>query len=265
MAGGAVLTLLSSFTAWGQEPAKTGTAVGPYPALPGATTKPPGRIGTVALFDVVKFFAAPPRDRNAAPCTWTRSSNSTAGWIPASPQGPSGIIAARTPRVACGDTWRWRTHSPATRRLSSPRGSTEAIAPYDAGFRRLAEAQRRERCVFETDIGPCLHPRISGGSPGHPGRSMAGRAVPWNGETSMGRSATSRRCSAWPATFSPAAQAEAQMLATAMVQVVGADMLPTILSSTKIKAAHCDRLLRAFSGRSRGRATAMPRVSAPST
>jgi hypothetical protein len=42
-------------------------AGGPFPRLPGAVTKAPDWIGTDAPFDVSRFFAPVPGDRNAAP------------------------------------------------------------------------------------------------------------------------------------------------------------------------------------------------------
>ena len=246
MAGGAVLALLSSFTAWGQEPARTGTAVGPYPALPGATTKPPAWIGNVALFDVVKFFAAPPRDRNAAPLYLDALFEFDGGMESCFPEGPR---RDRRRQDAEGRSRRYRELEDALAREPKAQPASRidgVIAPYDAGFRRLAEAQRRERCVFEASIGPAPP------SPHLPAARQVTRVAQWRVRRAVERGdldgairdvETVLRLAR---DLQPRGAAEAQMLATAMVQVVGADMVPTILSSTKIRPAHCDRLLRAF-------------------
>ena len=68
---GAALTLLGAIAVLGQEGPRPGgerlDPGGPYPRLPGAVTKAPDWIGDDAPFDVKKYFAAVPRDRNAAP------------------------------------------------------------------------------------------------------------------------------------------------------------------------------------------------------
>ena len=68
---GASLALLGAIAVLGQEIPRRGSmqpdAGGPYPRLPGAVVKAPDWIGTDAPFDVARFFAFVPRDRNAAP------------------------------------------------------------------------------------------------------------------------------------------------------------------------------------------------------
>ena len=68
---GAALTLLGAIAVLGQDGPRPGgerpDPGGPYPRLPGVVTKAPDWIGDDAPFDVKKYFAAVPRDRNAAP------------------------------------------------------------------------------------------------------------------------------------------------------------------------------------------------------
>ena len=68
---GAALILVGVIAVLGQDGPRPGAgrtdAGEPYPRLPGAVTKAPDWIGADAPFDVAKFFAALPRDRNAAP------------------------------------------------------------------------------------------------------------------------------------------------------------------------------------------------------
>src|SRR5262249_35035436 len=68
---GMALTLLWAIAVLGQDTPGRGNvlpdAEAPYPRLPGAVTKAPDWIGTDAPFDVAGFFAAGPRDQNAAP------------------------------------------------------------------------------------------------------------------------------------------------------------------------------------------------------
>ena len=127
---------------------------GPYPRLPGAVTKAPDWIGDDAPFDVKKYFAAVPRDRNAAPLYLDALFEFSSEVAVCFPEGPE-----RERRRQAADD-RMKRYMEVYEQLRkdeaavSPEAIDVVIALYDSGFRKLAEAQKRDRCVFEAGASP---------------------------------------------------------------------------------------------------------------
>ena len=142
--------LASADLAWGQMPEPAGPAL---PSLPGAVTQPPDWIGNTAPFDVRAFFSAPPPEKNAAPRyldALFEFSSEMAICFPEGPERQQRTQAAQERLKKLGGI------STALRK-NAREVSTEAIdallALYDEGFIKLAKAQERPQCVFQTALG----------------------------------------------------------------------------------------------------------------
>ncbi len=198
----AAFLLLSMATVDGQEPAQRGgtsAASGPYPRLPGAVKRAPDGLGSIP-FDLQKFFAVPPPDRNAAPLyldAFFEFGDEMAVCFPDGPERDRRRQAAKDRSQRYLELDKALFENP----KAVPATSIDAvISLYDTGFRKLADAQRRDRCVFETGLdlnSPFPHfqaarqvARVS---------SLRVRR-PSNAGTLTRRSVTSRPCSGWSAT-----------------------------------------------------------------
>ena len=154
---GAALAQLWVIAVLGQDAPRRGgdrpDAGGPYPKLPGAVTKAPDWIGTDAPFDVARFFAAVPRDRNAAPLyldAFFEFGSDVAACFPEGPERDRRLRAAEDRAKRYMDLYEALEKDP----KAVPAEAIDAvIKPYETGFRKFAEAQRRDRCVFEAGLG----------------------------------------------------------------------------------------------------------------
>ena len=117
-------------------------------------TKAPAWLGADAPFDVVKFFVAVPRDQNAAPlyleALFEFGSELEACF-------PEGADRSRRSQAARDRSKQYQeliqpTFTDPNRELD-PATADAVIKLYDTGYRKLADAQRRSRCVFETSVG----------------------------------------------------------------------------------------------------------------
>jgi hypothetical protein len=126
---------------------------GPYPRLPGAVTTAPDWIGAEAPFDVARYFAPVPRERNAAPLYLDALFEFGTEVAFCFPEGPE----RDRRRQAASD--RMKRYIELEKALSDapetvPAGEIdELIELYATGFQKLVDAQRRDRCVFETGLG----------------------------------------------------------------------------------------------------------------
>ena len=145
-----------------------------YPRLPGAVTKAPEGLDTDAPFDIKKSFTVLSPSQNAAPlyldALFEFGANVDICFLP----GP----ATDRRRQATNDRNK-RYSEIAELFYKDPKAVSastmdDVIKLYDTGFRKLAEAQRRERCVFETGLWTTtLLPHVDGtpGSSGLPAQS----------------------------------------------------------------------------------------------
>jgi hypothetical protein len=106
-----------------------------------------------APFDLARFFEAPPPDRNAASLyldALFEFSSDVAGCFP---EGPERIRRHQTAED------RFQRYSTLIERLKHDAKSVsddeidEVIKQHEEGFRKIALAQRRDRCVFQSDLG----------------------------------------------------------------------------------------------------------------
>ncbi len=149
LAAAATLILLAAAAlhAAAQEPART------YPSLPGAVHKQPSWLGKDVPFDLAAFFAAPPPSQNAAPLYLDALFEFSSEMTLCFPPGRATDARARKSQE------RSQRVRPLLEAFGSDPASVDraalkaAIASYDAGFRKLDEAQKHPRCVFETGLG----------------------------------------------------------------------------------------------------------------
>ena len=220
--------------------------VGPFPRLPGAVTKAPDWIGTEAPFDVARFFDAPPRERNVAPLYLDALFEFDPGMAICFPEGPE----RERRRQAAED--RVRRHVELDRAIRSdpvavqPEQVDAVITMYESGFRKLAEAQRRDRCVFEPGLGsdaPLPH--------AHAARQVA-RIASLRVRRAVERGDFDAAIGDVEAVLrlvrdlGPRGAMIHHLFAAAITQVACLDLVKTILADPGLRVDHCDRLLKAF-------------------
>ncbi len=246
---GVALFVLGAVAAFGQGTGRDGKNLaggGPYPRLPGAVSKPPDWLGAGAPFDVAKFFAAPPFDRNAAPLyldALFEFSNDVAGCFPDGPETErrSQALKERTTRHRL-----LQEAFGADPKSVSSQAIDDVIAPYELGFRKLAQAQRRERCAFETGVGiTALIPHVQATREVARITSLRVRRAVERGDID-GAVRDVEMLLRLSHDLKPRGGLISQLVATAVLQVAGASMFPPILASPGLRAAHCDRLLKAL-------------------
>ncbi len=132
----------------------------PEPRLPGAATRPPDGIGPGAPFDVAAFFAAPPPELNAAPLyldALFAFGPELAVCFPKDAETDRGSrLAERRSRVIDALYSAFRTDSTSV----SDQAIDGLISELEPGLRKVEDAQRRPRCVFDLHLdmfGPVPH------------------------------------------------------------------------------------------------------------
>jgi hypothetical protein len=244
-AGGAVLLLLGAIAVFGQ--GGGGTEVGgPYPRLPGAAARPPDGVatGTGAPFDVARYFAAPPRASNAAPLYLDALFEFGGEMDSCFPEGPE----RERRRQAAEDRYKryMEVQDALTKNAKSVPDSSidEVVKSYETGFRKLAAAQRRERCVFETGIGiTSLLPHV-----------QVARQVARVASLRVRRAVERRDFDGairdvemvlrLVRDLQPRGPFITQLVAAAMTQFVCVDTIPRILVARGLREEHCNRLLK---------------------
>jgi hypothetical protein len=241
--GPVAIIFLVTVMALGQDPPRRGSSPGAYPSLPGAVTKAPPGLAGEAPFDVAKFFEAPRRDQNAAPLYLDAFFEFDSAVEICFPDGPE-RVRRRQAAQARGK----RYHELAKRAYADPKSVATAefddlIKLYETGFRKLAEAQRRERCVFESGVGiAAVVPHV-----------QAARQVTRLASIKMQRAV--ERADFVAATrevetvlrlardLRPRGFVINQLVADALTNVACVSMVKMILASPALRPEHCDRLL----------------------
>jgi hypothetical protein len=150
-----VFLLLSTHAVFGQIATRKGREPDSgisYPRLPGAVTKAPEGLNTDAPFDIKKSFTILSPSQNAAPLYLDALFEFGANLDICFQPGPA------TDRRRQATTDRNKRYSEIAElfykdpKAVSASTMDDVIKLYDTGFRKLAEAQRRERCVFETGL-----------------------------------------------------------------------------------------------------------------
>jgi hypothetical protein len=220
-------------------------AGGPSPRLPGAVTKAPDWIGADAPFDVDRYFAAVPADRNAGPLYLDALFEFGADLAVCFPEGPE-----RERRRRAADD-RMKQYMPLSERLRKaeadvpPEAIDAVIALYETGFRKLAESQKRDRCVFETGIaaeGPVAPHLLAARQVARVASLRVRRAVDRRDFDAAIREVVAVLRLARD--LQPRGPMINQLVADAIIQVVCADMVKTILAGGGLRVEHCDRLLK---------------------
>jgi hypothetical protein len=244
------LALLGAVAVFGQHIPRRGStqpdADGPYPRLPGAVVTAPDWIGADAPFDVARFFDAVPRDRNAAPLYLDALFEFGTNVAICFPEGPE---RDRRSQAAEDRMKRWLELDKALR--NDPKGVPAelidaVIALHETGFRKLAEAQRRDRCVFDTGLGDEAQvPHIQDA------RQVARvallrvrRAVERQDFDAAIRDVETVLRLARD--LQPRGCMVGQLVAVAITHVVCIDMLSAILADPGLRIEHCDHLLKVF-------------------
>jgi len=121
--------------------------------LPGAVTQPPDWIGNTAPFDVPAFFAAPPPGENAAPLYLEALFEFGSEVAICFPEGPERQQRAQAVQKRMKKLGEMTTALRKDAREVSAEAIDALLALYDEGFIKLARAQDRPRCVFQTALG----------------------------------------------------------------------------------------------------------------
>ncbi len=123
----------------------------------------------------------------------------------------------------------------------------EVIKLHDVGFRKLADAQRRDRCVFEYGLGiTALLPHIQASRQVTRVAALRVRRAVERGDiaAAIHDVATVLRLAR---DLQPRGPVINQLVAIAIKQVVWADCVQAILAAPSLRIAHCDRLQKVLS------------------
>jgi hypothetical protein len=245
VAGAITLVFLWAIVVCGQNAPTRGKPQSPYPRLPGAVTKAPAWIGTDAPFDIAKYFEVIPRERNAAPlyldALFEFGSELEACF-------PEGAARVRRSQAAKDRSKRYNdlvqpTQSDTNLELD-PAAVDAVIKLYDSGYRKLAEAQRLPRCVFETGLGPtALLPHAQVSRQVYRISSLRLQRAVQRGDLAAAirevelvlRLARDLR---------PRGATISQLVADGVSQAVYFGMFSTIMASPRLRAEHCERLIK---------------------
>lgn len=146
-----VMTLLSfwAIPVCGQDSPSRSKSQAVSPQLPGAVSTAPRWIGSDAPFDVAKYFQGVPRDQNAAPLYLDALFEFGSELEVCFPE-----VRSRRSESAKVRTKRYKELTDGAAANTggglSAAAVDDVIKLYDVGYRKLANAQARPRCVFET-------------------------------------------------------------------------------------------------------------------
>ena len=246
MAAGAALVLVWGIAIFGQDTARSRTdnqAGSAYRGYRARSRRP--RNGWKPMLRSMSPSSSPHRRANATRrrCTSTLSLNSAARWNHASPRDPARSPASSRPGSI-------RALKEVAQLLRSDPNSVpiakvdEVTKLYDSGFRKLAEAQRRERCVFETGIGAWPQtPHV-----------QESRMVAWIASLRVQRAVQRGDFDAAVDDVKTVLRLAhdlqlrgdmvSDLVAAAILRVVCGNMVTAILGSPGLRAEHCDRLLK---------------------
>ena len=244
-ARGIAVLVLVAICARGQETSQRTSGRGTYPRLPGAETKAPAWLGADAPFDVAAFFKAVPRDKNAAPLYLDALFEFGTDVEMCFPEGPDRIRrinAARARGKQYMDLVRTVDADP---NLELDAAAVDALVKlYDAGYRKLAEAQRLNQCVFETGFDPTAmlpHAQVA--------RQVA-RVSNLKVQRALERGDLVAAIHEIELVLRltrdlrPRGVTITQLVADACTQITCSSMVPAVLASPRLRAEHCERLLK---------------------
>jgi hypothetical protein len=222
------------------------TADGPYPRLPGAVTKAPEGLDGNSPFDIKKAFLTLARDRNSAPLyldAFFEFGDEMVVCFPEGPERDRRLQAAKDRLQRYQELEKAIVENPMA---VSANSIDEVIKLYDTGFRKLAETQRREQCVFESGLGfGALPPHIQAARQVTRITSLKVRRALENRnfDEAIRNVETVLRLAR---DLEPRGGMINQLVVVAISQVVCVDMVSDVLRAPGLRIEHCDRLLRAL-------------------
>jgi hypothetical protein len=242
------IVLASAPALLGQDARKPGgdqaDAAGPYPRLPGAVTTAPDWIGPDAPFDAASYFVTVARDENAAPLYLDAFFEFGTEMVNCFPAGPERDRRQQAAAVRMKKYMELDKAIQETPETVSPAAIDAVIALYDSGFRKLAEAQRRGRCAFETGLGvDALLPHAQTARQVVRVASLRVRRDVERGDydAAIGEVALSLRL---VRDLRARGFMITQLVAVAITHVICNNMVNPIIAGPGLRIEQCDRLLR---------------------
>ncbi|MBN2022990.1 MAG: hypothetical protein JW809_09360 [Pirellulales bacterium] len=211
------------------------------PAFPDAMTAPPDWLLKDTPFDVAAYFAAPPPEENAAPLYLDALYEFSPDVAPCFSEDEqtrrTPVVAARAERF--GNLFAAWQKDP---KSVDPAAVDAVLAALDVGFQKLAKAQERKECVFQTGMG--LDVEIS---PFAPARNVA-RACQMRVARSLAKGNVDPALSEMEIVFrfsrglGVRGTTLAQLVRIAIDGTLYQLVIPTVLARPEITMAQCDRL-----------------------
>jgi hypothetical protein len=244
-AGGMGLLLLVALEARCQEASERIAAGASYPRMPGAVTKAPAWLGADAPFDVKEFFKVVPREKNAALLYLDALFEFSGELEVCFPEGPDRSRRGEAARDRAKRHYDLTQSVAADPKLELDPAQVDAVIKlYDAGYRKLAEAQRFDRCVFETgfDIATMLpHAQASR-------QVVRVSALKVQRDLQRGDPAAAIReiemVLRLVRDLRPRGAEITQLVADADSQVIFSVAVPAILAAPRLRAEQCERLVK---------------------
>jgi hypothetical protein len=210
-----------------------------YPSLPGAVRRLPDWLTKNAPFDVVRYFVIVPPDENAAPLY-------LAALYEFAPQDMAPCVSpeeheARGPALLERAA---RTVSLQTEGAANADDRAAYLAEYRGTFEKLAEAQKRKRCVFETGLG--IDTRLPHAQASRTVVRLLDRRV----EMHVGEGSIDAALDDVEIAFRlgrdlrPRGSVICQLISIALDSVTTASLIQKILGAPQLTSDHCDRLLQ---------------------
>jgi hypothetical protein len=244
-AGGMGLLLLVALEARGQEASDRIAARASYPRLPGAVTKAPAWLGADAPFDVKEFFKVVPREKNAAPLYLDALFEFSGELEVCFPEGPDRSRRGQAARDRAKRHFDLTNPVAADPKLELDPAQVDAVIKlYDTGFRKLADAQRRPQCVFETGFG------IAAMLPHAQSSRQVARISSLKAQRAVQRgdlAAAIREIDVvlrLVRDLRPRGSMISQLVADAVSQVVLTNMIPAVMASPRLREEHIERLIK---------------------
>ena len=242
---GVVLVLLWAIAVCGQSTPARGKGQRSAPRLPGAGTRVPGWAGPGDPFDVANFFEPVPRDKNAAPLyldALFEFANELETCFPEGPDRTRRSAAARDRSKRYNDLVQPTFADP--KRELQPAAVDSLIKLYDTGYRKLAEAQRLDQCVFEAGA------RVTALSPHAQASRQVFRVSSLKVQRAVQRgdlAAAIREVEVvlrLARDLRPRGGNMSQLVADAVSQAVYAATIPIFLASPRLKGEQCAGLIK---------------------
>jgi hypothetical protein len=221
------------------------------PCFPDALTEPPAWIGPEVPFDVTKFLDAPSPEENAAPLyldALFEFGSETSFCFCHQGESPQSDTKRRM-QIAdqrCQEYLRfdeaWQK-DPASVDLAAVDAWLQG---YETGFEKLARAQRRPACAFETGVG------LASLLPHAQAARQVARVAEWRIRRDLARGDFERPIQAVEMVLRlsrdlrPRGHEVCQLVSVSLDVACCQQMVPAILTAPRITAQHCDRLSAAL-------------------